>query len=462
MASALRCRGHEKVYIVEIHHVPLPLPIVVQPAADAPRPGFVAARRAPIGVGIPDEALLLARGAEPASPRIRRRGRRRLRPGALRRDHRRGQRRRRAQLPRHLDAPGEVGSLVATSDGAIAVLRGEDLLGVALEDGTAVWRRLVAPRGRLVASGRWLVYAASGLLALSDDRGATWSYQELPVGAADGSLRVQIDDDGVLRLACGGELHVGDLDGRGWKKLWTSTELVGSWGFGEGGWLYAYVGEDDERMRLVAVSPQGRASTLAGPSTPDVAVWPFQVAGNGHAAVANVADRMARLDHGKIVDWSCWGEGCSDEPPSSRRGRRTACAASIPGACPSSSGETTAATWCASRRPARAPSSDTALDPPRGRRLPSGAMYLGRVIGTVVATRKYPGLEGVPLLFVEPLDDQLRKTGEPQVAADATRQAGPQDLVYLVGSREAALALEESFVPVDAAIIGIVDQVHVE
>jgi len=89
-------------------------------------------------------------------------------------------------------------------------------------------------------------------------------------------------------------------------------------------------------------------------------------------------------------------------------------------------------------------------------------MYLGRVIGTVVATRKYPGLEGVPLLFVEPLDDQLRKTGEPQVAADATRQAGPQDLVYLVGSREAALALEESFVPVDAAIIGIVDQVHVE
>jgi ethanolamine utilization protein EutN len=87
-------------------------------------------------------------------------------------------------------------------------------------------------------------------------------------------------------------------------------------------------------------------------------------------------------------------------------------------------------------------------------------MYLGRVIGTVVATRKYAGLEGVPLLFVEPLDDQLRKTGEPQVAADATRVAGPQDLVYLVGSREASLALEETFVPVDAAIVGIVDQVN--
>lgn len=89
-------------------------------------------------------------------------------------------------------------------------------------------------------------------------------------------------------------------------------------------------------------------------------------------------------------------------------------------------------------------------------------MYLGRVIGTVVASRKYPGLEGVPLLFVEPLDDRLVRTGDYQVAADATRVAGPRDLVYLVGSREAALALEDSFVPVDAAIVGIVDQVHRE
>jgi ethanolamine utilization protein EutN len=87
-------------------------------------------------------------------------------------------------------------------------------------------------------------------------------------------------------------------------------------------------------------------------------------------------------------------------------------------------------------------------------------MYLGRVIGTVVASRKYAGLEGVPLLFVEPLDDKLRRTGEPHVAADATRVAGPQDLVYLVGSREASLALDETFVPVDAAIVGIVDQVN--
>ncbi len=86
-------------------------------------------------------------------------------------------------------------------------------------------------------------------------------------------------------------------------------------------------------------------------------------------------------------------------------------------------------------------------------------MLLARVLGTVVATRKYPGLEGVKLLVVEPLDDRGQVTGEPHVAVDATRQAGPRDVVYLVGSREAALALDPWFVPVDAAIVGIVDEI---
>lgn len=86
-------------------------------------------------------------------------------------------------------------------------------------------------------------------------------------------------------------------------------------------------------------------------------------------------------------------------------------------------------------------------------------MYLGRVIGTVVASKKCTGLEGHKLLLVQPLDDKLVNTGGLQVAVD-TVQSGPEDLVYLVGSREAALALEPSFVPVDAAIIGIVDQVN--
>jgi ethanolamine utilization protein EutN len=86
-------------------------------------------------------------------------------------------------------------------------------------------------------------------------------------------------------------------------------------------------------------------------------------------------------------------------------------------------------------------------------------MYLGVVTGTVVAARKATGLEGTKLLLVQPVDDTGRHTGEPQVAVD-TVQAGVGDHVYLVGSREAALALTPWFVPVDAAIVGIIDGVH--
>ncbi len=83
-------------------------------------------------------------------------------------------------------------------------------------------------------------------------------------------------------------------------------------------------------------------------------------------------------------------------------------------------------------------------------------MYLGEVIGTVVAERKYEGLLGKKLLLVQPLDEDRKANGPKQVAVD-TVQAGVGDFVYLVGSREAALALDPSFVPVDAAIVGIVD-----
>ena len=83
-------------------------------------------------------------------------------------------------------------------------------------------------------------------------------------------------------------------------------------------------------------------------------------------------------------------------------------------------------------------------------------MYLGRVVGTCVAERKAEGLTGVKLLVVQPLDRQRKAKGRLQIACD-TVQAGPGDLVYLVGAREAAQAMEEAFVPVDAAIVGIID-----
>jgi len=86
-------------------------------------------------------------------------------------------------------------------------------------------------------------------------------------------------------------------------------------------------------------------------------------------------------------------------------------------------------------------------------------MHLGRIIGTVVATTKAEGLDGVKLLIVQPLDKHQRDIGHPVVAADAVAMAGPGELVYYVASREAAEALPERFVPVDHAIVGLVDQV---
>ncbi len=87
-------------------------------------------------------------------------------------------------------------------------------------------------------------------------------------------------------------------------------------------------------------------------------------------------------------------------------------------------------------------------------------MQLGRVIGTVVATVKYEGLEGIKLMIVQPLDRHQKPAGRPVVAADAVHMAGPGELIYFVGSREAAQALAETFVPVDHAIVGIADAVE--
>lgn len=89
-------------------------------------------------------------------------------------------------------------------------------------------------------------------------------------------------------------------------------------------------------------------------------------------------------------------------------------------------------------------------------------MQLAIVIGALVASQKYAGLEGIKLLIVQPLDRDQRPQGDPVVAADATAQAGPGELVFIIASREAALALPETFVPVDHAVVGIVDEVALE
>lgn len=87
-------------------------------------------------------------------------------------------------------------------------------------------------------------------------------------------------------------------------------------------------------------------------------------------------------------------------------------------------------------------------------------MLLGKVIGTLVNCQSYAGLEGVPMLVVQPLTKERVAKGDPIICADSTSMAGPDELVYYEGGREAAMALRETFVPVDHTIVGIVDDVH--
>jgi microcompartment protein CcmK/EutM len=86
-------------------------------------------------------------------------------------------------------------------------------------------------------------------------------------------------------------------------------------------------------------------------------------------------------------------------------------------------------------------------------------MKIGKVIGNVVATQKVASLEGVKLLLVQPLDENLQEIGTPIVACDVV-QAGVGDLVFYEGGREAALAIPNWFNPSDCTIMGIIDQVN--
>lgn len=83
-------------------------------------------------------------------------------------------------------------------------------------------------------------------------------------------------------------------------------------------------------------------------------------------------------------------------------------------------------------------------------------MFLGRVEGTVVCTVKTPSLEGIKLLVVRQIVSG--KEAGLVVAADATRQAGSGDMVYMIGRKEAALILDlKDPPPSDLTIAGIID-----
>ena len=88
-------------------------------------------------------------------------------------------------------------------------------------------------------------------------------------------------------------------------------------------------------------------------------------------------------------------------------------------------------------------------------------MYLGKVVGTVVATVKNAGLHGQRLLIVQPLTPALSPVGKPLVCTDATG-AGPGEIVYWCRGKESSFPFLPIEVPTDTTIVGIVDCVHTD
>jgi len=87
-------------------------------------------------------------------------------------------------------------------------------------------------------------------------------------------------------------------------------------------------------------------------------------------------------------------------------------------------------------------------------------MFVAEVVGTLVASVKDPSLEGIKLLLVQPLDAAGKPKGHPLVATDMIG-IGVGERAFCVLGREAALSLPNTFAPVDAGIVGIVDRVDV-
>jgi ethanolamine utilization protein EutN len=88
-------------------------------------------------------------------------------------------------------------------------------------------------------------------------------------------------------------------------------------------------------------------------------------------------------------------------------------------------------------------------------------MRLGRVVGTVVSTRKDSRLTGFKLLVVATLTPRLEPDGGYEVAVD-TVQAGFKELVILCTGSSARMTERTKDAPVDAAIVGIVDTVNLD
>lgn len=87
-------------------------------------------------------------------------------------------------------------------------------------------------------------------------------------------------------------------------------------------------------------------------------------------------------------------------------------------------------------------------------------MKIAKVIGNIWATRKEESLSGLKLLLVKPIDIcDTTKVNTPIVAADMIG-AGVGETVLIVSGSSARSATGNMNTPVDATVVGIVDDME--
>jgi ethanolamine utilization protein EutN len=89
-------------------------------------------------------------------------------------------------------------------------------------------------------------------------------------------------------------------------------------------------------------------------------------------------------------------------------------------------------------------------------------MQIARVIGTVVATQKHRKFEGAKLLLVQPVNPDDTPRGHALLAVDGVGAGVHERVLIVLEGRAAGEALGRTAAPVDAAIVGIIDEVEVD
>jgi ethanolamine utilization protein EutN len=89
-------------------------------------------------------------------------------------------------------------------------------------------------------------------------------------------------------------------------------------------------------------------------------------------------------------------------------------------------------------------------------------MQIARVLGPLVATRKHPKLEAGKLLLVQPLGLDDTPRGRPLLSIDAVGAGIGETVLVVIEGRAAGQAVRRRGAPVDAAIVGIIDQVTID